>query len=263
MLRVNQIYLPKQRIWMALLLIWALFAMATGWASDDFLREWRQAVQHNKLPVLRQNLHRIGRVDLTTERGKTALMAAAGAGAADLVQELLKLGADVNARNQMGGTALMYAAAAGDTGTVKLLLANEANIDEQSVNGWTALMMAAAKDRSGVAAMLVAHAADVNLPDVYGWSPLMRAAYAGHADVVDILLSQPAVAISMRNDQGQTALHLAAIQGQSHIVKALLERGARPDMADFAGRTPRSIARAQGYNLPGLLSADMSPTAPQ
>lgn len=252
MLRTKQIHLSGQRILKALLLICTWFVMAPTPAADDTLRDWRQAVQRNKLPILRQDLYRIDRVDLATERGKTALMAAASAGAVDLVRDLLQLGADVNARNQMGGTALMYAAAAGDTETVTLLLANGADTNKQSVNGWTALMMAAAKNRTGVAAILVARAADVNLPDVYGWTPLMRAVYAGYADMVDILLSQPAVAIGVRNDQGQTALHLAVIQGQPHIVHALLEHGARADMMDFAGRTPRSIARAQGHELPGL-----------
>ena len=254
--------LLKQRAVIPLLLIGVLFTIPPAPASDDTLREWRQAVQHNKLAILRQDLYRIGRVDLATERGKTALMAAVSAGDGDLAQTLLELGADVNARNNMGGTALMYAAAAGDTETVKLLLGNGADINRQSVNGWTALMMAAAKNRVDVAAMLVARAADVNLPDVYGWTPLMRAAYEGHADIVDVLLSQPSVVINGRNDQGQTALHLAAIQGQPHIVQALLERGAQADMADFAGRTARSIARAQGHNLPGL-SADTPPMKPQ
>ena len=262
MLRAKQAHLLRQRIVKALLLICTLFIIAPTPAADDTLREWRQAIQRNKLPILRQDLYRMDRVDLATERGKTALMAAASAGAVDLVRDLLKLGADVNARNQMGGTALMYAVAAGDLGTVKLLLANGADINGQSVNGWTALMMAAAKNRIDIAAMLVARAADVNLPDVYGWTPLMRAAYAGHADIVDILLSQPSVVINGRNDQGQTALHLAAIQGQPYIVQALLERGAQADMTDFAGRTARSIARAQGHNLPGL-SADTPPMKPQ
>jgi hypothetical protein len=182
-------------------------------------------------------------------------MAAAGQGATDLVGKLLAAGADVNASNRNFGTALTYAAWSGSIATVRLLLEQGASVNQQATNGWSALMMAAAKGYPTLAKLLLEQGAAVNLPDVYGWTPLMRAAYAGHADVVAILLAHSGLALETRNDRGQTALHLAVIQGNMPIVRDLLANGAKPDTRDFAGHTPRSIASALGYRqLNDLLS---------
>ncbi|MEZ5582274.1 MAG: ankyrin repeat domain-containing protein [Candidatus Competibacteraceae bacterium] len=180
------------------------------------------------------------------EQGKTALMAAASQGDARLVKALLNAGADVNARNRTGGTPLIYAAAAGNGETVQLLLAHGAQLNHQSVNGWSALMIAAAKGHAGLVEWLGRQGADVNMPDIYGWTPLMRATYNGHQAVVKVLLGQPGIELERLNDHGQTVLHLAVIREDAGIVRQLLEYGARTDVKDFAGNTPRSISAALG-----------------
>jgi ankyrin only family protein len=69
------------------------------------------------------------------------------------------------------------------------------------------------------------------------------------------LLEYPDLALEMRNDRGQTALHLAVIQENTRLVQDLLAHGAKPNTRDFAGHTPRSIALALGnQQLVTLLS---------
>lgn len=220
-----------------LLLLLSLAAVA-----DDLHSRWQEAVMHNDLAVIAAQLARIDAVDLPTSHGKTALMAAAGAGAAELVADLLQRGADSRASNRSGGTALMYAATAGAVPVIRLLLADGALLDAQASNGWTALMLAAAKDQAEVTAQLLAAGADPNLADIYAWTPLMRAVYEGHAAVAVALLADPRIELERRNDRGQTALHLAAIAGQATLAEHLLARGARAAVVDVAGRTPQSIA---------------------
>ena len=61
--------------------------------------------------------------------GKTALMAAAKAGALGLTRRLLEHGADVNTRNDNGGTALMFAAIPGHVETITLLIDHGADVN--------------------------------------------------------------------------------------------------------------------------------------
>lgn len=229
-------------------------------AAADLIQDWQRAIQDNRLEVIRRHLDEIKDVNLATERGKTALMAAASQGAADLVRALLERGAAVNALNHNAGTALIYAAWSGDVQTARMLLDRGAAVNQQSSNGWSALMMAAAKDHALLAGLLLERGAAVGLPDIYGWTPLMRATYAGHQDVVSVLLAHPGIAIDAANDQGQTALHLAVIQQNVPIARQLLAHGARPDSRDVAGRTPRSIVLELGHQqLLALLPGEQTP----
>ncbi|MCP5420976.1 MAG: ankyrin repeat domain-containing protein [Gammaproteobacteria bacterium] len=212
----------------------------------DFSQAWRHSVETNDVEFIRQHWSRVGAVDQPSERGKTALMAAAARGDVSLAKALLDAGADVNAQNQTGGTPLIYASASGDAATVRLLLERGATVDHRSANGWTALMITVAKQHAPLITVLGSAGADVNLPDIYGWTPLMRAVYEGRRQEMEALLNQPSVALERTNDHGQTALHLAAIQGRVDMARRLLESGAVADDTDFSGNTPRSISLILG-----------------
>jgi ankyrin repeat protein len=225
--------------WIPITLLLMLAASAAG---ADLLQTWQQAIKRNQLEVIADLLPRIGDVDQPADNGKTALMATARDGAATLTKTLIEAGADVNAVNQNGGTVLMFAAVSGDETTAELLLQQGAAVNAQSSNGWSALTMAAVKNHLAVAQQLVEHGADVNLPDIYGWTPLMRAVFEQREEMVRLLLKQPDIDLERHNDHGQTALHLAVIQGYETLAAVLLEQGAQQD-ADFAGNTPVSIAQ--------------------
>lgn len=208
-------------------------------------QDWRRAVQDNDLDAIRRQLGASVDVDLSTERGKTALMAAARAGDGELAATLLAAGANPEARNRAGGTVLMYAVVGGNERLVQRLLAAGAAVDAQASNGWSALMLAAAKDRAAIARRLCRASADVNRADIYGWTPLMRAVYEGSEAVATVLLEQPGLQLERVNDHGQTALHLAVIRQSGSLVRRLLAHGARQS-ADVDGNTPRTIARKLG-----------------
>lgn len=81
----------------------------------------------------------------------TPLMEAASAGHIDIIELLLKHGADVNAQSSTGNTPLMYACAGGHVDAVKLLLAAGANVEDHNENGHTPLMEAASAGHVSVA----------------------------------------------------------------------------------------------------------------
>ena len=78
-----------------------------------------------------------GATDLTT------LMDAAIDGHKQLIELLLRRGAEIDKQNGKGGTALMGAAQEGHERAVELLLQRGAEINKQNSDGCTALMFAA------------------------------------------------------------------------------------------------------------------------
>ena len=186
--------------------------------------------------------------DLRLGYGKTALMAAAKAGAFDLVHDLLEHGAAVNARNDNGGTALMFAAIPGHLETMTLLIDRGANVNAFGHFNWTALMVAASKGHADSVRLLLRNGADPNVQDTYGWTPLMRAVYGNKRRAVTALLEHAHLDLEVRDERGATALHVAVERGRSPLVAQLLASGADPASIDDAGRNLLHKASVQGYD---------------
>lgn len=186
-------------------------------------------------------------VDAQRSDGKTLLILAAKNSDVILVRKLIGAGADVNTTTGNGGTALMFAAIRGDIETQTALL--DAGADVNAVGGfdWTALMVATVKGHIDAVRQLLASGADPNLRDIYGWTPLMRAVYEDRERVVQALLEQSDVQLNARNDQGATALYLAAVQGNEPLTRALLLAGADARIGDRDGRAPENVAAAAGH----------------
>ena len=164
-----------------------------------------------------------------------------------LIQLLLERGAKVNASNTRGGTALMYSAMAGDVDAVEFLLGRGADADARASNGWTALTLAAARGFDEVVAALLARGGDPNVPDIYGWTPLMRAVQQMRLAVVRVLLDSKRVALDVQNENGRTALHIAAAAGLKEIASMLVTRGADIHIRDRGDKTPTALAIAEGH----------------
>ncbi len=191
---------------------------------------------------------------------KTPLMVASRAGDAARVRALLARGVEVNQINGNGGTALMYAALGGHATVSDLLIRHGARVDAQGVNGWGALMIACAKGYVAVVQRLLDAGADANLPDIYGWTPVMRAIYERRNRVVATLTAAVDLDVDAANDQGSTALHIAAIVGDRDSARRLLRLGADANIVDHAGRTPAAIAEARGDRALARLLRNPTPS---
>ena len=187
-------------------------------------------------------------INLSDQSGKTALMVAAKAGESELVKQLLDKGAQADKTNNNGGSAVMFASIKGDLKTIQLLLQRRVDANARGSNGWGALMIASAKGHLDVVRMLLDYGVDVNTVDVYDWTPLHRASYENHADVVELLLSVSELLLDARDDQGATALHHAAIQGNIEISRLLIENGAMINAVDLDGRTAGDYAKKNGFD---------------
>ena len=101
----------------------------------------------------------------------------------EMVDHLLKAGANVDHADGRGKTALMRAALGGDGAMVERLLKAKPDVNLADGNGWTALICAAAGDVALID-RLIAAGAVVDHTTKDGRTALMRASAAGHGDAV-------------------------------------------------------------------------------
>jgi ankyrin repeat protein len=141
------------------------------------------------------------------------LFDAARLGRADMIQPLVRAGADLEAHDPKGYSALILATYHGSLETTQALLDAGAYIDGPEL--------------------------------ARGNTALMGVAFKGYAQIVACLLGAGA-RVDRRNRAGQTALMMAALFGHAAIVEELIEAGADPALEDAAGNSAGSLADQQG-----------------
>ncbi|KAL3428992.1 ankyrin repeat-containing domain protein [Aspergillus tetrazonus] len=123
-------------------------------------------------------------------------------------------------------------------------------------NGWTPLHSAAAgyKDTKFVKLLLAQDGIDVNRATITGETPLMT---TKSPHCMEVLLAHPGIEIDRVDDFGWTALGYTAYRGGRGALECahvLLQHGARPDLVDLDGYTPRDRAeQAKHWEMVKLL----------
>jgi len=184
--------------------------------------------------------------NIGVEPKDTALQGAVSHGDVELLQLLIRYGANVNHEVENGQTILMIAAAhgfyvqcgndplltsyTGNTAAVKALLDAGSRLDTQNNEGDTALMLAARYARSGSVELLLSAGANVNLTNADCKTALMHAVEASGEyaennvnEIVERLISGGAN-LNARDVQGKTALTYAPPSGA--VTKMLIAAGA-------------------------------------
>ena len=165
-------------------------------------------------------------------RESTALILASHQGHVDVMDCLLSLGADTEAKDRSGETALMMACQEGRVDVVDLLLAAGANVNVQDKRNVSALMWAAKRDHLSIVDRLVVYGADFNHQDNGGENALMWACLSDRIELVDRLLSL-GCDVDLKNNEGWTALMMTCSTGRrKDIVQLLLDHGANPSICN-------------------------------
>lgn len=207
--------------------------------------------------------------------GATPLMYAALYSDAAAMQQILDVGADVNARNDAGATALMWGVH--DLEKVRLLVNRGADVNARSDAGRTPLLIATGRrGAKEVVQTLLTHGADPSvIAPWYGGpvTPLRHAAALGDESVLRMLIEKganvqatgplPLIAAVNADAPGCVDLLIQAsvpapldqsLQfiappfgnpatfGNSRTVAALIDRGADVNAVDHAGRTVLMLA---------------------
>lgn len=108
-----------------------------------------------------------------------------------------------------------------------------------------ALIKAAREDQIAIVQGLLSNGADVNVKDEDGNTALIIAAIFGHNTIAQILLANGAD-VNAKDNDGKTALMWAAFNGQTAIVRLLLSTGADVNIKDNFGKTALMKADSSG-----------------
>ncbi len=130
------------------------------------------------------------------------------------VRTLLARGADPNARDDQGRTPIFSAVLGGSVALLGLLLETKADVNARDERGATALHVAAEEVVPEAATLLIGRGADLDAQDEEGNTPLGRAVFSA--------------------------------RGRYEVVRLLLKAGAKDDIANRAGETPRQLADRLG-----------------
>lgn len=187
-------------------------------------------------------------VNKASESGITPLLMVAEVGWTDVMKQLLKRGAHVDAAPKgrtaeeakiAGSTPLIGATKYNNPEAVKLLLENKANPNHQNQSGISALMLASEQGFFECVKNLCEGDADVELApsgktalsmNLSGQTPLFCAAKEGHLEIVKYLLDRGANP-NATNHYGVSVLWIPCQRGLTNIVELLLEKGASPEIA--------------------------------
>ncbi|XP_026085397.1 kinase D-interacting substrate of 220 kDa-like isoform X3 [Carassius auratus] len=203
-------------------------------------------VEEENLSAIKAHLDKYREVDTRSESGQTALMLASEQGSLEIVQELIRRGANVNLDDIDCWTALISAAKEGRTEVVKELLENNANVEHRDMGGWSALMWAAYKGCVEVARLLLEKGANPNITGQYSVYPIIWAAGRGHAEIVQLLL-QHGAKVNCSDKYGTTPLIWAGRKGHNDCVMHLLENGANVDQEGANSMTALIVAVRGGF----------------
>jgi uncharacterized protein len=179
-----------------------------------------------------------------------ALIAAAGKGDGAGVEQLVRAGASVTARDTRGRTALLAATQGNHVAAARALIAAGADVNAKDDIEDSPFLYAGAEGRIEILKMTLP-AADLKSTNRYGGTALIPAAHHGHPEAVRILLGT-AIDKDHVNKLGWTALIEAVILGDggpvhTEIVRLLAEAGANVNIADRDGVTPLAHARRRGF----------------
>lgn len=210
------------------------------------------------LHALQKNSLKDRLINAVTKTKETPLMQAARAGYTQAVILLLNNGGSLETRNTLGHTALMLASESGSFLSVKKMLETDAFINAEDHNQMTALLLAShqkpvlteikkysltqqgsgldereqhqgsqqfmqsTKDYLSVVRLLLKNGAHINHLNSKGESALILATKNNNDNLVQLLLEQPSIDLTLKDNANRTAYDWAKLNDHESIASKIL-----------------------------------------
>ena len=184
---------------------------------------------------------------------------------AEIAMVLIENSAEVNKSDLYGVTPLFSAILNNNILIVEMLINNGANVNKASSSGFCPLHVAALNGCATLVQILINNRAVAHSKSKDGNTPLHTAAYNlyvrdslnpcidGYSNSIKQLI-KAGCAVDAINRNGATALHIAAMFGNTKIVNVLIEQGADINILDKANNTPLHYAVCTGISFNELIS---------
>jgi len=215
----------------------------TAKSYTDHNQELHQATIAELLPRIKKELQ------VRDEKNNTLLHVAAELGKTNIINLLIQTEADVNAVNLDGETPLTKAVIKGMLPNVELLLVNGADVKVQNKEGQTLVHIAVQECKYEMLKLLLDNGADVKVVDNKKRTALYYYKF-GNADsrIIKLLEERgidPAVEdnqgikfTDIKDDFGNTPLHIAASASRLREVEFLVRNGADVNAINNLGENP-------------------------
>ncbi|XP_067668171.1 putative ankyrin repeat protein RF_0381 [Haliotis asinina] len=178
----------------------------------------------------------------------TPVMWAARRGHRELVDLLVKKGANLTLMDDARNNILYWACYGGHLAMVKHILSKDiVDINGKGTDGRTPLMWAAREGNNGMFLLLVSKGGIPSRVDADGNNTLHLACCGGNEKIVDYILLHENVDINGRGESGRTALMVAACRGHGEVFEQLVGKMADFTAADDAGNNVLHSACLGGH----------------
>ncbi|KAI9681017.1 MAG: hypothetical protein M1822_007091, partial [Bathelium mastoideum] len=178
-----------------------------------------------------------------------ALQAASWGGNPQIVELLIKEGADVNAQGGEYGNALQAASWGGNPQIVELLIKEGADVNAQGGQYGNALQAASWRGNLQIVELLIKEGADVNAQGGQYGNALQAASREGNPQIVELLIKEGADVNAQGGQYGNT-LQAALHKHHSGVAKMLRKAGAI-DVARHAGSVDTNAGDADMTSVNG------------
>ncbi|MEI0518139.1 ankyrin repeat domain-containing protein [Brachyspira murdochii] len=146
-------------------------------------------------------------------------------GNTNIINTLLRFGADINRKDSLGNNTLMYAASYGSAEVIDTLLNYSSN--------------------------------SYRVVDIYGDTPLHNAALLGNTNTLTALMNRTPININVQNIDGNTPLHLAVKNHNTNTYRFLLLKGADYTIKNYDGKTASDLLYGDGIeSIESIISND-------
>lgn len=142
----------------------------------------------------------------------------------------------------------------GDLDTVvQLVKADPGRVNAPSPDGFSATGFSAFFGHTALLRKLIALGGDVNIPSQNAMRVCPLHSAAAHSDqgkavALAAIVLEAGAKPNAQQQRGFTALHEAALKGNSALIELLLRHGADPGLANEEGTYPADLARSNGHS---------------
>lgn len=145
------------------------------------------------------------------------------------------------------GPVVELAAHFGCPDTLRALIRRHVEVDNPGAHGYTPLMLAAQNGQASAVTLLLQARANPWMTTARGETALILGARGGHTQAVQALIPRSAVGGNVQNPNLASALMVAASEGHTDTLIALIHAGANLTLVDIQGRSAVQLARLKGH----------------
>lgn len=194
------------------------------------------AIEKRNLQLVKSMLDSSGKLNLKNRYGADALIKAVSLDQIEIVELLIKVGADVNFTLD-GDVALHYVT---NVNMLDLLLKARANpnfLDRNNASPLIRILQGKCKQKHilvEIVKQLLEAGSDPNLQDNRGFSPLMMAIISNREDIVELLI-QAGTNLEAKTEHSETVLEVAINKKAINIIRHLIKAGANVNATNTVG----------------------------